>query len=156
MANFKIVAIFLFFYLNLKNNCFFLVLYTHKNSISERVHFFCFWYLDEPWDHAVCWCIVSVLNITFIYILSAERFFKYKLLVWNWRKIFFSTVNISLAKVAITTEFVLATSEVYSPMANVVTFSANTDAHSLGIQYNTKNILPLDESVRVIIVSLVC
>jgi hypothetical protein len=32
MANFKIVAIFLFFYLNLKNNCFFLVIYTHKNS----------------------------------------------------------------------------------------------------------------------------
>jgi hypothetical protein len=52
--------------------------------------------------------------------------------------------------VAITTEFLLATSEVYSPMANVVTFSANTDAHSLGIQYNTKNILPLDEGVRVI------
>jgi hypothetical protein len=41
-------------------------------------------------------------------------------------------------KVAITTEFLLATSEVYSPMANVATFSANTDAHSLGIQYNKK------------------
>jgi hypothetical protein len=42
-------------------------------------------------------------------------------------------------KVAITTEFLLATSEVYSPMANVATFSANTDAHSLGIQYNKKH-----------------
>jgi hypothetical protein len=30
MTNFKIVAIFLSFYLNLKNNCFFLVLYTHR------------------------------------------------------------------------------------------------------------------------------
>jgi hypothetical protein len=54
-------------------------------------------------------------------------------------KDFLSTVNISFAKVAITTEFLLATSEVYSPMANVATFSANTDAHSLGIQYNKKH-----------------
>jgi hypothetical protein len=50
--------------------------------------------------------------------------------------------------VPITTAFLLATSEVYSPMA---TFSANTDAHSLGIQYNKTNILLLDEGVRVII-----
>jgi hypothetical protein len=32
MANFKIVAIFLIFNFNLKNNCFFLVLYTHKTK----------------------------------------------------------------------------------------------------------------------------
>ena len=29
------------------------------------------------------------MNITFIYILSAERFFKYTLMVWNLAKIFF-------------------------------------------------------------------
>ena len=35
------------------------------------------------------------------------------------QRFFLSTVNISFAKVAITTEFLLATSEVYSPMASV-------------------------------------
>ena len=69
--------------------------------------------------------------LLFIYILSAERFFKYTLLVWNLTKIFSSTVNISFAKVAIATEFLLATSEVYSPMASVATFSANTDIDQL-------------------------
>jgi hypothetical protein len=39
-------------------------------------------------------------------------FFKYMLLVWNLTKIFPSTINISLAKVAIATEFLLATSEI--------------------------------------------
>ena len=60
MANFKIVAIFLLFYLILKNNCFFwyyIHITTQVNRISERVHFFCFWYLDEPWDQAVCYLI---------------------------------------------------------------------------------------------------
>jgi hypothetical protein len=65
--------------------------------------------------------------LLFIYILSAERFFKYTLLVWNLAKIFSSTVNISFANVANAAEFLLATSEVYSPMANVAIFSANTD-----------------------------
>jgi hypothetical protein len=23
-------------------------------EISERVHFFCLWYLDEPWNHSFC------------------------------------------------------------------------------------------------------
>ena len=65
--------------------------------------------------------------------MSAERFFKYTLLVWNWTKIFSSTVNISFAKVAIATEFLSATSEVYSPMVSVATFSANTASVSVGI-----------------------
>ena len=52
------------------------------------------------------------MNITFIYILSAERFFKYTLLVWNLTKNFSSTINILFAKVAITTEFLLARSEI--------------------------------------------
>jgi hypothetical protein len=36
MANFKIVAIFIFLYLNLKNNCFFWVLYTHKTQVNRN------------------------------------------------------------------------------------------------------------------------
>ena len=42
-----------------------------------------------------------------------------------------STVNISFAKVAIATEFLLATSEVYLPMASVATFSTNRDTELL-------------------------
>ena len=42
------------------------------------------------------------------------------------QRFFSNTVNISFAKVVIATEFLLAISEVYSPMASVATFSANT------------------------------
>jgi hypothetical protein len=68
--------------------------------------------------------LIKVLTYTNINILPLDdgQQNHYFQVLWNF------------LKVAITTEFVLATSEVYSPMANVATFSANTDAHSLGIQ----------------------
>jgi hypothetical protein len=79
----------------------------------------------------------------YFYLCQLNVFFKYTLLVWNLRKIFFSsTINISFAKVAISTEFLLATSEIQSSMA---TFSTNTEYHiSVILKFScifTKNVL---------------
>jgi hypothetical protein len=44
-------------------------------GISERVHFFCFWYLDEPWDYAVC-CKIN--NPTFDVVNDVNQDFPLK------------------------------------------------------------------------------
>jgi hypothetical protein len=74
--------------------------------------------------------------------MSAERFFQIHVAGLKFKKDFSSTINISFAKVAISTEFLLATSEIQSSMA---TFSTNTEYHiSVILKFScifTKNVL---------------